>query len=187
MNFRDPLSLEESKSGCNGNLENGHLEDSVDPLDTTLTNGQSIALKKKRKSSAEKFLEDQSEYYGFQVLPSKLRSSSVESNLSNSTFLENSFTTATTNDAGTNVVQAEATTDAADLGDILGAGEHVRSIEISYSTILNQKRVTTSELTLLSPCQLAYFLCMIFFSPSSLFYVHFLCYAHINGFIFSGY
>ena len=120
-------------------------------------------------------------------MPSKLRSSSVESNLSNSTFLENSFTTATTNDAGTNVVQAEATTDAADLGDILGAGEHVRSIEISYSTILNQKRVTTSELTLLSPCQLAYFLCMIFFSPSSLFYVHFLCYAHINGFIFSGY
>ena len=140
MNFRDPLSLEESKSGCNGNLENGHLEDSVDPLDTTLTNGQSIALKKKRKSSAEKFLEDQSEYYGFQVLPSKLRSSSVESNLSNSTFLENSFTTATTNDAGTNVVQAEASTDAADLGDILGAGEHVRSIEISYSTILNQKK-----------------------------------------------
>ena len=111
-----------------------------------MTNGQctgpsTIALKKKRKSSAEKFLEDQSEYYGFQVLPSKLRSSSVESNLSNSTFLENSFTTATTNDAGTNVVQAEAdaATDAADLGDILGAGEHVRLIEISYSTILNQR------------------------------------------------
>lgn len=38
------------------------------------------AVKKKRKSSAEKFLEDNSEYYGFQVLPSKLRSSSsVES------------------------------------------------------------------------------------------------------------
>ena len=115
-----------------------------------MTNGQctgpsTIALKKKRKSSAEKFLEDQSEYYGFQVLPSKLRSSSVESNLSNSTFLENSSnsftTTATTNDAGTNVVQAEsdAATDAADLGDILGAGEHVRLIEISYSTILNQR------------------------------------------------
>ena len=119
-------------------------------------------------------------------MPSKLRSSSVESNLSNSTFLENSFTTATTNDAGTNVVQAEATTDAADLGDILGAGEHVRSIEISYSTILNQKRVTTSELTLLSPCQLAYFLCMIFLF-SFFTFLHFLWYAHSNGFIFSGY
>ena len=94
--FRDPLSLEESKSGCNGNLENGHLEeDSVDPLDTTMTNGQctgpsTIALKKKRKSSAEKFLEDQSEYYGFQVLPSKLRSS-----VENTTFETNTTTTTT--------------------------------------------------------------------------------------------
>ena len=121
-------------------MENGHLEDSVDPLDTSTT---ALTLKKKRKSSAEKFLEEQSEYYGFQVLPSKLRSSSVESNLSHSTFLENSFTTATTtttdvNDAGTNV-QAEADDDH---GDILGAGEHVRSYKyVSYS-ISNQKRVT---------------------------------------------
>ena len=63
--FRDPLSInEDSKSGCNG--ENGHLEDPTeDPLDTNGTT--SSLLKKKRKSSAEKFLEEQSEYYGFQV------------------------------------------------------------------------------------------------------------------------
>ena len=65
--FRDPLSLnEDSKSGCNG--ENGHLEDPTeDPLDTNGTGTTSSLLKKKRKSSAEKFLEEQSEYYGFQV------------------------------------------------------------------------------------------------------------------------
>ena len=72
-------------------------------------------------------------------MPSKLRSSSVESNLSHSTFLENSFTTATTtttdvNDAGTNV-QAEADDDH---GDILGAGEHVRSYK--YLTVYLTKK-----------------------------------------------
>ena len=40
--------------------------------------GNSNNKKKPRKSSAEKFLEDNTEYYGFQVLPSKLRSSSFE-------------------------------------------------------------------------------------------------------------
>ena len=37
-------------------------------------NGNDQPVKKKRKSSAEKFLEDNSEYYGIQVLPGKLRS-----------------------------------------------------------------------------------------------------------------
>ena len=41
-------------------------------------NANEPPTKKKRKSSAEKFLEDNSEYYGFQVLPSKLRSSSLD-------------------------------------------------------------------------------------------------------------
>ena len=125
--FRDPLSSVDVKIECNGE-QNGHAneEDDDDPEDPLSLNNANSATnvnananepptKKKRKSSAEKFLEDNSEYYGFQVLPSKLRSSSVESNLSHSTFLENSFTTATTtttdvNDAGTNV-QAEADDD----------------------------------------------------------------------------
>ncbi len=52
--------------------------------------------KKKRKSSAEKFLEDNSEYYGFQVLPSKLRSSSVgDAATASITSTTNSTTTAT--------------------------------------------------------------------------------------------
>lgn len=74
--FRDPLSLD---SSCNG--ENGHVsEDGEDPLSPSNEGGNDQLVKKKRKSSAEKFLEDNSEYYGFQVLPSKLRSSSsVES------------------------------------------------------------------------------------------------------------
>ena len=74
------MSTVDVKIECNGEV-NGHLDDSEDPsgggepIDPTVTNGPP---KKKRKSSAEKFLEDNSEYYGFQVLPSKLRSSSLD-------------------------------------------------------------------------------------------------------------
>ncbi len=39
------------------------------------------ASKKKRKSSDEKFLEDNSDYYGIKVLPTKLRSSHEEHSL----------------------------------------------------------------------------------------------------------
>lgn len=51
-----------------------------DDMDEKGTNGgshgnDSHGLKKKRRSVNEKFLEDNSEYYGFQVLTSKLRSS----------------------------------------------------------------------------------------------------------------
>ena len=47
-----------------------------DDADEKGTNGNDIhGLKKKRRSVNEKFLEDNSEYYGFQVLTSKLRSS----------------------------------------------------------------------------------------------------------------
>ena len=68
---------------CNG--ENGHIKD--DPEDALSSSPNpnhpetetSTGSKKKRKSSAEKFLEDNTEYYGFQVLPSKLRSSSCSS------------------------------------------------------------------------------------------------------------
>ena len=89
--FRDPLSSVDVKIECNGE-QNGHAnedddEDPDDPL--SLNNANSATAnanananepptKKKRKSSAEKFLEDNSEYYGFQVLPSKLRSSSLD-------------------------------------------------------------------------------------------------------------
>ena len=52
----------------------------MSPLDS---DSASTSSKKKRKSSAEKFLEDNSEYYGFQVLPSKLRSSSSLSTVEN--------------------------------------------------------------------------------------------------------
>ena len=77
------MSTVDVKIECNGEIVNGHLDDSEDPsaaggepIDPTVTsNGPP---KKKRKSSAEKFLEDNSEYYGFQVLPSKLRSSSLD-------------------------------------------------------------------------------------------------------------
>ena len=72
---------------CNG--ENGHASNeelSEDPLANDATTA--TATKKKRKSSAEKFLEDNSEYYGFQVLPSKLRSSSVESSSFPNPFLD---------------------------------------------------------------------------------------------------
>ena len=72
---------------CNG--ENGHAsteELSEDPIATSACSEQNT--KKKRKSSAEKFLEDNSEYYGFQVLPSKLRSSSVESSSFPNPFLD---------------------------------------------------------------------------------------------------
>lgn len=78
----DPLCIEDEK--CNG--ENGITDDAEDPLSTTETN-----QKKKRKSSAEKFLEDNSEYYGFQVLPSKLRSSSVDSSTTTTTSFPNPF------------------------------------------------------------------------------------------------
>ena len=86
LSFRDPLSTVDVKIECNGE-QNGHnLDDdsednplegehSIDDAALTNTNGPP---KKKRKSSAEKFLEDNSEYYGFQVLPSKLRSSSLD-------------------------------------------------------------------------------------------------------------
>ena len=88
--FRDPLSSVDVKIECNGE-QNGHSnedgdDDHEDPL--SLNNANSATnvnantneppTKKKRKSSAEKFLEDNSEYYGFQVLPSKLRSSSLD-------------------------------------------------------------------------------------------------------------
>ena len=98
---RDPLCIVNDNAGCNG--ENGHAEeDTEDPIainddsnnpDTDpnasaeLTNNK----KKPRKSSAEKFLEDNTEYYGFQVLPSKLRSS-----VENTTFETNTTTTPTT-------------------------------------------------------------------------------------------
>lgn len=81
LSFRDPLSTVDIKIECNGIDQNGvHNDDSEDnPLEgsdqLTHHNGPP---KKKRKSSAEKFLEDNSEYYGFQVLPSKLRSSSLD-------------------------------------------------------------------------------------------------------------
>ena len=102
MLSRDPLCIVNDNAGCNG--ENGHAEeDTEDPIainddsnnpDTDpnasadLTNNK----KKPRKSSAEKFLEDNTEYYGFQVLPSKLRSS-VEN--STTTFETNSTTPTT--------------------------------------------------------------------------------------------
>ena len=86
--FRDPLSMVDCsnvKVECNG--ENGHDEgdddSESDPLAIpevgTNSSDGGPPKKKTRKSSAEKFLEDNSEYYGFQVLPSKLRSSSLES------------------------------------------------------------------------------------------------------------
>ena len=84
LSFRDPLSTVDVKIECNGEVVNGHLDDSEDPsaaggdpIDPTSVTSNGPP-KKKRKSSAEKFLEDNSEYYGFQVLPSKLRSSSLD-------------------------------------------------------------------------------------------------------------
>ena len=101
MPSRDPLCIVNDNAGCNG--ENGHAEeDTEDPIainddsnnpdndpnaSADITNNK----KKPRKSSAEKFLEDNSEYYGFQVLPSKLRSS-----VENTTFETNTTTTTTT-------------------------------------------------------------------------------------------
>ena len=96
MLSRDPLCIVNDNAGCNG--ENGHAEeDTEDPIavnddsnnpDTDPNASADVTNNKKkpRKSSAEKFLEDNSEYYGFQVLPSKLRSS-----------VENSTTTFETN------------------------------------------------------------------------------------------
>ena len=94
---RDPLCIVNDNAGCNG--ENGHAEeeDTEDPIainddsnnpDTDPNASADVTNNKKkpRKSSAEKFLEDNTEYYGFQVLPSKLRSS-----------VENSTTTFETN------------------------------------------------------------------------------------------
>ena len=84
------MSTVDVKIECNGEV-NGHLDDSEDPsgggepIDPTVTNGPP---KKKRKSSAEKFLEDNSEYYGFQVLPSKLRSSSLDQSTFPNPFLD---------------------------------------------------------------------------------------------------
>ena len=75
------MSTVDVKIECNGIDQNGvHNDDSEDnPIEgsdqLTHHNGPP---KKKRKSSAEKFLEDNSECYGFQVLPSKLRSSSLD-------------------------------------------------------------------------------------------------------------
>ena len=62
------------------------LTDEFDLLDEKLTNGDSNCAynKKKRRSVHEKFLEDNSEYYGFQVLTSKLRSSGEPISTSNS-------------------------------------------------------------------------------------------------------
>lgn len=71
--------LEDPKIECNG--ENGYKENDDDdetPNNLSPADSEVNITKKKRKSSAEKFLEDNSEYYGFQVLPSKLRSSSVD-------------------------------------------------------------------------------------------------------------
>jgi hypothetical protein len=73
VSFVDPLSTVDME--CNG-LENGHASDDALAEDPIAVHDESNILKKKRKSSAEKFLEDNSDYYGFQVLPSKLRSSS---------------------------------------------------------------------------------------------------------------
>jgi hypothetical protein len=98
---RDPLCIVNDNAGCNG--ENGHAEeDTEDPIainddsnnpDTDPNASADVTNNKKkpRKSSAEKFLEDNSEYYGFQVLPSKLRSS-----VENTTFETNSTTTSPT-------------------------------------------------------------------------------------------
>jgi hypothetical protein len=63
LHFSDPLSLDDLKEEdlCNGD---------VLPYQRPMP-----ASKKKRKSSDEKFLEDNSDYYGIQVLPNKLRSS----------------------------------------------------------------------------------------------------------------
>lgn len=69
VSFVDPLSTVDVKIECNGIDQNGvHNDDSEDnPIEgsdqLTHHNGPP---KKKRKSSAEKFLEDNSEYYGFQ-------------------------------------------------------------------------------------------------------------------------
>ena len=90
------MSTVDVKIECNGEIVNGHLDDSEDPsaaggepIDPTVTiNGPP---KKKRKSSAEKFLEDNSEYYGFQVLPSKLRSSSLDQSTTNITFSSHQY------------------------------------------------------------------------------------------------
>jgi hypothetical protein len=65
----DPLRISDSE------------EDSKHHSGADLSNGLSsaaFAVRKKRKSSAEKFLEDNSDYYGIQVLPHKLRSTSNE-------------------------------------------------------------------------------------------------------------
>jgi hypothetical protein len=51
------------------------MSDGPDFGDDKNSNGESGAARKKRRSVNEKFLEDNSEYYGFQVLSSKLRSS----------------------------------------------------------------------------------------------------------------
>ena len=103
MLSRDPLCIVNDNAGCNG--ENGHAEeDTEDPIainddsnnpDTDPNASADVTNNKKkpRKSSAEKFLEDNSEYYGFQVLPSKLRSS-VEN--STTTFETNTTTPPTT-------------------------------------------------------------------------------------------
>ena len=94
---RDPLSTVDVKIECNGEIVNGHLDDSEDPsaaggepIDPTSVTSNGPP-KKKRKSSAEKFLEDNSEYYGFQVLPSKLRSSSLDQSTTNITFSSHQY------------------------------------------------------------------------------------------------
>merc|ERR1712203_603785 len=76
VSFVDPLCIVNDNAGCNG--ENGHAEDDTeDPIainddsnnpdtDPNASAELTNIKKKPRKSSAEKFLEDNTEYYGFQ-------------------------------------------------------------------------------------------------------------------------
>ncbi len=62
----------------------------MDNVDEKKSNGYVDALngKKKRKSANERFLEDNSEYYKFQVFSSKLRSTSSSSSYFHNSVLE---------------------------------------------------------------------------------------------------
>lgn len=79
------MSEEDFGDSNPGGETNGHVLDDPEDANTspeasslntnhTHNNSSESGAKKRRKSSAEKFLEDNSEYYGIQVLPNKLRS-----------------------------------------------------------------------------------------------------------------
>lgn len=83
--FSDPLCLDDVKDEpnlillglSNGNSFLGHEVPTIPAIrGPNYQRPMPASKKKQRKSSAEKFLEDNADYYGIQVLNSKLRSSS---------------------------------------------------------------------------------------------------------------